>query len=143
MAKIKDVSVIAAKWARRSSTAGPEYEEGVRNPRRSWSSATAAAEEAYKRGVTAAITRGAFGKGVRKAGDAKWSEAAISKGPNRFAEGVSGAQPAYASGYAPYASVISSLTLPARGAKGDPANINRVAVLAKALHDTKISLEGK
>jgi hypothetical protein len=35
--------------------------------------------------------------------------------------------------------VIQGTTLPPRGAKGDPANIQRVAVLATALHAKKVS----
>mgnify|MGYP001107752269 CR=1 FL=1 len=142
MAQIKDISSIAAKWSRRASTAGVEYEQGVRSPRRPWAAATKAAEAAYERGVQAAIARKGFGKGVSKAGDTKWQENAIAKGPSRFAEGVAHAEPAYATGFAPYASVIASTVLPERGPRGDPKNIMRVQVIAKALHDKKIGMGG-
>lgn len=139
---IKSTDRIKAKWARVTSGAGNEYLEGVTNPRSSWASGAAGAEKAYNAGVQAAITRGGFGKGVRKAGDKKWQDNAISKGPARFSQGVSLAEDAYAAGFAPYADTLKALTLTPRGAKGDPANINRVAQVAKALNDKKKSLAG-
>jgi len=143
MANIKDASLIASKWKRRSENAGAEYEEGVRNPRTDWAQATSAAESAYDQGVQNAINRKAFGKGVRKAGTAKWQSNALSKGPSRFSTGVAAAQQAYEDGFAPYRQTISALSLPARGAKGDPKNIQRVAAVASALHAKKIELEGR
>lgn len=142
MPTVKDPSQAAAKWARRAASAAGEYQEGVRNPKRSWAAATAAAETQYKAGVQAAMARGAFGKGVRKAGDAAWSKGAIEKGPGRFAEGVAVAEDKYRAGYEPYARILTGLTLPERGAKGDPKNIQRVALVAKALHDAKIGKAG-
>lgn len=138
MAQIKPLSEASAKWKRRTENAGTEYAEGVANPRSDWATQTKAAEKSYEQGVQAAITRKAFGKGVTKAGTATWQTAALEKGPGRFAQGVAGAEDAYAKGFEPYATVIRNLTLPARGAKGDPGNINRVKVIAEALHKKKI-----
>ena len=143
MPAIKDHNVIAAKWARRAGSAGAEYEEGVKNPRKDWAEQTANAESTYEQGVTAAIGRKAFGKGVKKTGTAGWQENAIAKGPTRYASGVALAQDKYIDGFAPFAAIIAATKLPARGPKGDPKNINRVQVMAKALHDKKIELEGR
>lgn len=143
MAAIKDSSVIAAKWKRRASTAGAEYEEGVRNPRKDWATETANAEKAYEEGLANSIQRKAFGKGVKKAGTSKWQDAAIEKGPRRFTEGVNLAENSYEEGFAPFRATIANLTLPPRGPKGDPKNINRVAAVASALHKKKLELEGR
>jgi DNA-binding transcriptional MocR family regulator len=143
MAAIKETARIADKWERRAGNAQAEYEEGVRNPRKDWAAATASAEKAFEQGIQQSIQRKAFGKGVRKAGTAKWQENAVEKGPVRFAQGVSLAKGSYEEGFAPFRQTISNLTLPARGAKGDPKNINRVAAVAKALHDKKLELEGR
>ena len=143
MVAIKSTSDSGAKWARRAGNAGPEYEDGIRNPRKSWAQETKAAETAYEQGVQAAISAKRFGKGVDKAGDDKWSKNAIEKGPQRFQQGVSLAQPAYEAGFAPFRDVIANTTLPPRGPKGDPKNIQRVAVLAKNLHDAKIQRAGR
>jgi hypothetical protein len=128
-----DAGRVAAKWARRAASAGPEYSEGVANPSRSWSAATQAAAPAYAAGVQAAIARGGFQRGVQGAGDAAWSQGATSKGPTRFAEGVALAQPAYLTGFGRVAAAINAVALPPRQPTGSPANIQRVAAIATAL----------
>ena len=143
MVAIKSTSESASKWARRAGSAGQEYEEGVRNPRKSWAKETKAAEGAYELGVQKSIADKRFGKGVDAAGDAKWQQNAIEKGPQRFTQGVQLAQPAYEAGFAPFRDVIANTTLPPRGPKGDPKNIQRVAILAKNLHDAKIQRAGR
>lgn len=142
MAKIKALNTIAAKWTRRAASAGPEYLEGVKNPRADWATETKAAERAYEAGVNAAIGRKAFGKGVSNAGTETWQRNAIEKGPGRFTQGINLSTGDYEAGFAPYRDVIANTQLPARGPKGDPQNIQRVSVLAEALHAKKLSLEG-
>jgi hypothetical protein len=142
MAQIKSDQASADKWTRRTQNAGTEYAEGVQNPRSDWASQTKAAEANYEKGVQAAIQRKSFGKGVTKTGTSGWQAAALEKGPSRFAAGVAGATNKYAEGFKPYRETIKNLTLPPRGPKGDPANIQRVAAVAKALHDKKLALEG-
>ncbi len=142
MPEVKDLNRTAEKWARQSSTSQPEYEAGVRNPRRSWAQATTQAEGNYEAGVQKAISRKAFGKGVALAGDAKWQQNALSKGPSRWVQGISVSQQAYKDGFAPYRQVIENTTLPPRGPKGDPNNIQRVATMSKALHDKKLEMSG-
>ena len=142
MPAIKSTEASAAKWARRAGNAGPEYEEGVRNPRKSWAAETAASAGAYEKGVQASIANKSFEKGVKAAGDSKWQTNAIEKGPARFQQGVNLGEDAYSKGFAPYRAVIANTALPKRGPKGDPNNINRVSVLAKALHDAKLQRKG-
>lgn len=142
MAQIKDLNEIKEKWQRRAGSAGGEYQEGVQNPKKDWAEETAKAEGNYEQGIQKSISRKAFGKGVRRAGTSKWQRNAIEKGPSRYSQGVAQAGQAYADGFAPFAQTIANTNLPDRGPKGDPKNIQRVAVMAKALHDKKISLEG-
>jgi len=142
MPAIKTLDRIKAKWNRVTAAASGEYEDGVRNPRTDWKTATVAAEKSYEAGIQKSIQQKAFGKGVSKAGTAKWQENAINKGPARFSQGVQLAEQAYADGFAPFRETISALKLPERGPKGDPVNIQRVALMAKALHDKKITLRG-
>lgn len=142
MANVKSMDRISNKWKRVASGAGTEYEEGVRNPRADWATETKNAEGTYEEGIRSSIGRKAFGKGVSKAGTAKWQSNALSKGPGRFSEGVALSKDAYEEGFSPYREVISRTALPPRGPKGDPKNLARVAVLAKALHDEKIKREG-
>lgn len=142
MPEMRSTSDSAAKWARRAGSAGPEYEDGVKNPRKDWAAEAAAANERYKRAVTEAAQKDRFKAGVQKAGTAKWQANAILKGPARYSEGVMLAQTAYEEGFRPFADVIRATKLSPRGPKGSPENIKRVAEMAAALHQKKISLVG-
>lgn len=142
MPAVKSLDRISSKWARVAAVSQGEYEEGVKNPRVDWAEATKAAEANYERGVQAAIQRKSFGKGVSKAGTAKWQTNTLTKGPSRWAGGIQISEQAYQSGFAPYREVIMRTVLPPRGPKGDPKNIQRVAVLADALHKERISRQG-
>ena len=125
------------KWVRRAGVAGQDYAEGVQNPRTPWAAATVASAPIQAAAVQAAIARGAFAKGVQRAGDARWQGKAMSKGVARFGPGVQDAQQDYAERVAPYLNAINSVTLPARGPKGDPRNLERVRVINDALHKLK------
>lgn len=135
---IASSSEIAAKWARVTPMRADDYEAGVRAPRRDWKTETAAAESRYKDGVTKAAAEGRFGKGVAKAGTDKWQRKAISKGTRNFGPGVAEAGPDYEAGFGPFRDVIAGLSLPERYATGDPRNLKRVEVIAKALFDKKV-----
>lgn len=128
---------VAEKWVRRTANAGTEYQEGVQNPRQSWQAASTAAAPVQAQAVQEAIRDKRYEKGIARSGDARWQSKAISKGVPRFGPGVQDAQADYQKGFAPYIQVIESTNLPPRGPKGDPKNIQRVAVLAKALNDRK------
>jgi hypothetical protein len=135
--QMKDVSTIAAKFASRAQAAGPEYAAGVKAPSVDWQAATLAAGDNYEQGVTQGIGRKAFQKGVQGSGTAKWQDKAATVGASRYGQGVSGAAAAYATGFAKSAQILTSLTLPPRAPKGSPANIQRVQVVADALHRGK------
>ncbi len=140
MAAIKPLDRISNKWARVASGAGTEYAEGVKNPRRDWQDATKSANSTYKSAMQESLANDSFLKGVSNTPTKKWQDAAVSKGPARFAEGVRLAEGAYRRGFEPYREVIAGLDLPARGPKGSPQNLERVAVVANALHQKKESL---
>lgn len=138
MANIKSMDRITDSWKRRSAASTPDYEAGIRDPKADWATETAAAEKNYNDGVNAAMSRGAFGKGVKDAGTTKWQKNALEKGTQRWAQGIALAHQAYVDGFTPYANVIANTKLPPRGAKGDPQNIERVRVMAVALHAEKV-----
>lgn len=136
---IKSADVIAKKYASRGGAAGADYAAGVQAPRVPWAAATVAAETNYSAGVQQAIGNGSFRKGVTAAGDAKWQRKAAGVGAQRFGPGVQAAQPDYAAGVAPYLDTLKNLTLPPRAPKGDPSNVQRVAVIATALRARKLA----
>jgi hypothetical protein len=128
----------AKKWVRRTSNATEEFRDGVANPRTDWMTATLAAAPVQAKAVQAAIAAGSFSKGVQAAGSARWQQKSAGKGADRFGPGVADAESDYQRGVQPYLDVISNLTLPPRGPKGDPANIQRVVAVATALRNKKM-----
>lgn len=137
-AAVPATSKVAEKWARRAGSASGEYEDGVRTTTRSWATASSAAENNYKAGVTAAASAGRFGKGVQQAGDAKWKKNAVEKGPMRFSQGVQVATQDYSSAVAPYLEAIGRTDLPPRGPVGSEGNYARTAAIGKALRQLKV-----
>jgi len=138
MAKIRSVEEIAEKYGRVTPARSADYAEGIKAPKKDWKTETMNAEDAWEGGVTAAIGGKRFGKGVSKAGTEKWQRKALEVGPSRWGPGVVAAKDDYKSGFAPYQAVISGISLPPRGPKGDPRNIERVTAIATALHAKKI-----
>jgi hypothetical protein len=133
MARNITAAQAADKWAGVTSSRTTAYQQGVANPRRPWAETTAAAADAYKAGVTESIAKGTFQKGVAATGNAGYQKATMEKGPQRFAEGVTLGQNAYASKIAPVLATIAGTQLPPRYAKGDPRNIDRVKAITTAL----------
>ena len=134
---VPDAGRVAQKWSRRASGASEDYKAGVENTAASWSANAGAAKEVWKQAVTAAAGRGAFEKGVARAGDAKWKSNTVNKGPMRFAQGVGQAESDYSSQVAPYLQLIGATDLPPRGPAGSPGNIQRVSAIATALRGLK------
>lgn len=136
---VPDVGRVAAKWARRAGGAGQDYADGVNTTPRSWQANATAAKASWSAGVQEAIAKDRFSKGVTSAGDAKWKSKTVEKGPARFSQGVSIAEPDYSSQVAPYLQAIGAVDLPPRGATGSEGNFLRVAAIGKALRALKVS----
>jgi hypothetical protein len=138
--KVKDTGMIAKKYVTRASGAGADYTTGVQNAGGDWEAATKASELNYEAGVQASIGRKAFGKGVAKAGQAKYVGNAVKLGAGRYPQGVQNAEGAYTAGVQPYLDRIKSLDLPPRGPRRSPQNQARANAVAVALGALK---EGK
>jgi hypothetical protein len=135
MVKTKGVDRTVAKWQNKVAGAQGDYADGVANPKADWAQETSKAEGSWKQGVAQASAEGRFGKGVAKAGTAKWQKGATEKGPGRWAEGVSKAESEYRSGMGEVISTLESISLPPRGPKGDPKNYDRTRAIGTALHN--------
>jgi hypothetical protein len=136
--KVKDVATSSKKFTQRGAAAAADYQSGVQAAGQDWQTNTAAAAENFAAGVQEAIGRGAFAKGVTKAGGAKYAAKAGTVGARRFPEGVREAGPDFEAGVAPYLQTIAGLTLPPRRPKGDPANFARVQAIGEALRRRKL-----
>jgi len=143
MAFIRSIEQIARKFATVTPGRSEDYRIGVENPRKSWSASAAAAESAYEMGVTQAIAKKRFGKGVKDAGDEKWQRGALEKGTSRWGPGVTLAEADYRREFAPYRDAIERCTLPPRYARRDPRNLARVKAIVDALSAAKEARLGR
>lgn len=140
MAAIRSATDIARKWAEVTPGRAAQYEQGVRNPVRDYAANAAAAAPAYAAGVQAAIQNNRFARGVQRAGNQKWQDRAAKLGPQRYGPGVQAAQSDYESGFAPYREAIQGVTLPPRGPRRAPQNLQRVNAIVAALSARKEAL---
>jgi hypothetical protein len=138
MAEIKSIAAIQEKWGRVTPQRSEDYALGIKNPKRDWAQAAAAAKQSHKDAMIAAGNNDSYAKGVAKAGTARWQDRAIRKGPGRFAEGVVVGAADYGTGFAPYADVIKATTLSPRFPRGDIRNLDRVKVISQALRKKKM-----
>jgi len=132
--RVMALTEVVKKWVERARVAVDAYLMGIKNPRTPWAAAATAAAKNWADAITAAIAAKRFEKGIARAGDAKWLKNATELGSVRFAPGVAAAEGTYSAAFAPYLELLGRITLPPRYPKGDPRNIQRVAVIAKELH---------
>ena len=136
---LRPIEQLADKFAKRAQAAAPEYAAGVAAPKKDQAAEAIAATQSYNQGVSEAIARDAFAKGVRKAGTAKWQEKSKSVGVQRYPQGVAGAKADWQTGFSPYASVLGAISLPQKGPRGAAGNLERVRAVADALHNKRVS----
>jgi len=134
---VKPIGAGGAKWKDRAGSASGVYKDGVSQTTKNWASAASAANGAWKQGVTQAASQDRFAKGVNEAGNDAWKSNTLSKGPDRYSQGVGIAEPKYVKNAAPYYSAIGSINLPERGPRGSSQNYGRVAPIGQALHQLK------
>lgn len=136
--KVKDAAAAAKKFVTRGQAAAGDYKDGVTGAGQDWQAKTTAAADSYAQGVQDAIGRGAFAKGVNTSGGAYYEQKAAGIGAQRFPQGIAQAGPDWQKGVEPYLQTISSLSLPPRGPKGAPQNMDRAAMVAMALRRRKV-----
>ena len=108
----KTADQIIEKYQRGVAGAAGDYAQGVQSPSRPWAQAAQQGAKRWASGVQKAIQENAFQKGVSKAGDAKWQEAALNKGAQRYAAAAGEA----ASEYAKVAGAVMSAAAAAQSA---------------------------
>jgi hypothetical protein len=135
---VKSIQHGGAKWKDRAGSAAGVYKDGVQNTQKNWAASAGAAAPAWKAGTAAAAQGGRFEKGVAKAGNETWKNAALTKGPDRYTSGVAFAEPKYVTNAAPFYDAIGRVSLPERGPKGSAANYGRVQPIGAALHQLKL-----
>lgn len=137
MVDVKPIGQVVAKWKTRSGAAGTDYTQGAIAAASKYAQEAGKAGDSYNQGVQQAISRGAYQSGVQKAGAGKYQQGVQSKGAQRYAGGVAAGEQNYNAGIQGVLSTLGGITLPPRGPRGSPGNIQRVAAIAQALRSAK------
>ena len=140
--KVKPIDKSTTKWTENASRAATEYGENAIAAASDWQTKTVAAKDNYGMAIASAGIKDRFARGASKAGAAKYSRMIESKGKDRFGPGVAAGSEDYKTGAEPFFSTLASLTLSPAKPRGDPANINRVSEVNKALFAKRMALLG-
>lgn len=135
--KVKSPQASADKFKRNAGGATDAYKAGVSTAGADWQANTAAASDNYAQATTEAIGRGAFAKGVQKAGAGKYTDRATNLGANRYVSGINAGAAQYQAGVQPFLDTLSNLQLPPKHVKGQ--NQERANAVAMALRAKKLN----
>lgn len=138
--KVKDLSASTEKWAGNAGRSADLFAAEAEASADLWARNTAAAEDNYKAAIQVPNLSIRFRRGVQRAGAAKFGRKIRDVGQARFAPGVFAAKDDYRADAEPYFTHLASLSLSARKPRGDPANLNRVAEVSKALNAKRLAL---
>lgn len=131
---MKTAAMSAEKFVRNAGNASGDYASGVASTEKDQAARAIAAKESYQKGVTAAIQRGAYEKGLQKSGKQGWQDGVQKKGQFRFADGVSAAKEKYAQNSARYDGARGAAANMPRGVRGSAENYQRSAAVGRALN---------
>lgn len=135
---MKTAQQSSAKFVERAGAASQDYVNGAAQTSKDQSAAAIAAAPNYAAGVTAAISRGSYVKGLQASGKAGWMKGVQEKGATRFAEGVASGASKYAINSGKYDTARASAESMPRGPKGSEANFARAKAVGQALRKQKI-----
>lgn len=132
MVNVKPLAQIQANYQSAAAVIPARYTAGIQATT-TWQANSIASEPLYEAKIQASIAAKARVKGLNAVSESAWQSAALNVGSVRIGTGVSTAGPKYIAKFGPYATALSSVTLPAKTA--DPvANVtNRVIPIVKAL----------
>jgi hypothetical protein len=138
--RVKSAADVVGKWVDVTPGRSAYYEKFAVPAGSDWEAGAVAASGTYKAGISVADIEARFKGGVKKAGAEKYSRKVREVGVARFGPGVAAARADYEKGVSPFLDEIAKLTLPPRAPRGDPRNLERVAVIAKALAAKRLAL---
>ena len=135
---MKSASQSAQKFVERAGAASGDYVQGSEQTTKDQAAAAIAAAPIYAQAVQAAISRGAFAKGLQKSGKNGWLDGVRRKGSERFAGGVAASAGKYATESAKFDGARGAAASLPRGLKGSETNLARVKAVVTALRNTKV-----
>lgn len=141
MVKTKTLDQIKSNYVASVGIAAQRYAVGVQNTS-GWQSAAVAGEANYEAKIQAAIANQSRVKGIQKVTDSQWQTAALQKGSQRIAGGMTAGADKQATKFAPYLQAIQSVQLPARTTDGMQNLTQRAGAIVQAMLNARKSIKG-
>lgn len=135
---MKSAQAVATKYVNRAGAASGDYAEGVRTTTKDQAARAIASAGIYKQAVQEAAARGAYEKGLQRAGSGAWKTGVEKKGQTRYAEGVSASVSKYVERSAEFDGARSAADSLPRGPRGSAQNLTRVQAVVSALRSKKV-----
>lgn len=101
MPPIPDPQQVAAKWAARASSAGPDYQRGVEQTDKDPTALAIQNQGRLLANFTRSVQDGTWAARLRAVGKTGWVEAVRTKGVTNYTNGVSNAEAKVAAAFAP------------------------------------------
>lgn len=140
--KIASAAEIAAKYKEVTPGRQRYYEQNAPAAGQDWESAAIGATSTFLAGIQASGIEKRYAGGIRKVGAEKYSRKVKEVGAARYGPGVQAGAQDYQNNISDYVQTIAGLSLPKKGPRGDPSNIERVRVVANALAAKRLALIG-
>ena len=141
--KIRPRDKLAERFKKKVTEAAPDYEFGVKNPKKGWLEQFLDAADVIAEALRKVAELQLFAKGAERVGQRKWSENTGRKGPVRWKDETPKSADAWKAGFEPFASALDGFVLEKKRPKGDPYNIDvRVKPVVSALVNKKLELRG-
>jgi hypothetical protein len=135
--RIKPASTSQQKYVNNTGNARGSYLDGINNPRRDWLAATTAAEGTWGTAVQAAVSSGAFAKGINQDSATKQKGNAVNLGADRYGPGTKNAAPNWAKFTQPVLDALAAVPDMPRGPKMSQQNFDKQHAYAAAAHGAK------
>lgn len=138
---MKSANESVAKWQNRTAAASQDYSDGAASTDKDQAARAIAAKEVYKTALTESFGRDAYSKGLQRSGKGGWLRGVQEKGAQNFSTGVGSntAREKYTTNSGKYDGARKAAEGLPRGARGNPANLQRVAAVANAQRAIKVS----
>jgi hypothetical protein len=134
--RVPSAAAAAEKWARVAPGRQQDYQAGIQSAGQAWQEGVNAGAANFAQGVQQAIAEGRYEKGVQGK-QSKYVQKTSTVGLSRWGAGITAARPDYESGVARALQALSAVSLPPKGPKGAPQNLQRVAAVVEALRATR------
>lgn len=134
---MKTAQSVAQKFVERAAAATGDYVKGAQDTQKDQSALAIAAVPRMKLAINKAIDSGRVAKGLQKSGKAGWLGGVVSKGQERFGQGVAVSMQKYATNSAVYDTARNAAASMPRGEKGSATNLAKVAAVVNALRVAK------